>query len=250
MQECLHLTKCQQCRFLFCWLCKVHHHAYMRTHILHVLRSEWFLRINAFLPLSLIFCHPCTALLTLTWVEVGIEYSKERSVLIKHLVCLNIWMIYWYILILLECDAVQAVSQTEHAINNLRQFEVRTQHLGIDIILLKLQFVRVVREVPWLKFEVFSLHLASHLFDSLNLFHCSRLISLDKIVQQFIHIANVTCHTVLQHIVSIGLMPQQLCYLTTQVYQAFTYFKVILLVIVYTLCVLGHIQLLAQLALS
>ena len=98
----------------------------MWTHILHVLRSERFLRINALLPLSLILCHPCTSLLSLTWMEVGIEYSKERSVLVKYLVCLNIWMIYWYILILLECDAIQTVSQSEHAINNLRQFEIRT----------------------------------------------------------------------------------------------------------------------------
>ena len=96
VQEGLHLAKCQQSRFLGCWLRQVHHHAYVRTHV-HAL---------AVYPLTLKFGHPCAALLALAWVEVGIEHGKVRAVLIEHLVSLDVGVVHLYVLCLLERYAV------------------------------------------------------------------------------------------------------------------------------------------------
>ena len=58
-------------------------------------------------------------------MEVCIEYCKIRAVFVEYLVGFHIWSIYGNILILLECDAIQAVCQSEDAIDNLIQLEVR-----------------------------------------------------------------------------------------------------------------------------
>ena len=70
-------------------------------------------------PLSLIFCHPCTALFALARMEVGVEHGKIRAVLVEHLVGFHVGMVNLYVLVLLECYAVESVGKSEHALNDL-----------------------------------------------------------------------------------------------------------------------------------
>ena len=96
VEESLHLAQCQQRRLLGSRFREVHHHANVWSHVLPLL-------VN---PLSLIFRHPCSALLSLARMEVGIEHGEIRTVLVEHLVCLHVGMIDGDVLVLLECYAV------------------------------------------------------------------------------------------------------------------------------------------------
>ena len=57
-------------------------------------------------------------------------------------------MIDGNVLVFLERDTIQLISQSEHTAYHFRQFEVWTQHLGIDVVLLHLQLVRIEARVP------------------------------------------------------------------------------------------------------
>ena len=98
--------------------------------------------------LSLIFCHPCTALLALAGVEVGIEDSQEAAVLVEHLVGLDVRVVDGDVLVLLESDAVQSVSQSEDTFDDIGQLKVWAQHLCVQVVLLHLQLVAVEAAVP------------------------------------------------------------------------------------------------------
>ena len=65
-----------------------------------------------------------------------------------------------------------------------------------------------------------------------------------------IHTTHVAGHTAFQHIVGIGLVPQQLSQFSTQVDESLTDLDIILGVIVDTLRILRHIELTAQFALG
>ena len=222
----------------------------MRTDILHIVGAEGFLCVDTLLPLSLILCHPGTALLSLTRMEVGIEDSEIRAVFVEHLIGLHIRMVYWYILVLLEGDAIKTVGQSEHSVDNLREFEIGPEHLSIEIIFLKLQLMRIKPEVPWLHLKVLTLRLPGKFLYCFHLLDGCRFIGSNKVIEQFIYTPHVTCHTMLKHIVCVSLMPQQLCQFTTQVDKTFAYLKVILRIIVDTLRILRHIHLLTQLSLG
>ena len=116
MKERLNLAKCQQGRSLSGRLCQVHHHRDVGTYVFSFPVDT----------LSLIRCHPRTALLAFARMEVGIEYGEIRAILVEHLIGLDIRMIDRDVLILLKGDAVEAVGQSEDAVNDLRQFEVGT----------------------------------------------------------------------------------------------------------------------------
>ena len=116
MQESLHFSECQQGRFLICWFGEIHHYRDMWTDILSFLGN----------PLSLIFCHPRTALFSLTGMEVSIEHSKIRAVLVEDLIGFHVGVIYRNVFILLESNAIEFISQPEDTLDNLRQFEIRT----------------------------------------------------------------------------------------------------------------------------
>ena len=89
-----------------------------------------------------------------------------------------------------------------------------------------------------------------HVLQFLAFFLGCGLVGINEVVEQFIHASHIACHTVLQHIVCIGLEAQQLGNLTTQVDDALTYLEIIAIVVVNALSILGHIHLLAQLALG
>ena len=139
MEEGLHLAQCQQSGFLGGWLCEIHHHTDMGTHILTFLIDI----------LALVLCHPSPTLLAFARMEVCIEHSQIAAIFIKNLVGFHVRMIDGDSLIFLEGDAVKAVSQTEDAVNHLVQLEVRTQHLGIEVVFLQLQLMGIERGIPW-----------------------------------------------------------------------------------------------------
>ena len=112
MQERFHLAQCKQRRFLCGWFGEVHHHADVRSYIFATL-------VDA---LSLVLRHPRSALFALAWVEVSIEYCEILAILVKNLVGLDIRMIYGYILVFLEGDAVETCSQTEDSLDYVLQF--------------------------------------------------------------------------------------------------------------------------------
>ena len=144
MEEGLHLSQCQQGRFLVSRFREIHHHTDVRPYILHIIRSEGLLHVLTLHPLALVFRHPGTSLLTLAGMEVGIKDGEIRTVLVEHLVGFHVRMIDRDILVFLECDAVETIGKTKHATNDLRQLEIRAQHLCIDVISLQLQLMGVV----------------------------------------------------------------------------------------------------------
>ena len=159
-------------------------------------------------------------------------------------------MIYRNVLVLLERDAIQPVGQSEHAFYHVAEFKVGAQHLRIEVVLGQLKFVGVETEVPRLHGEVLALGLACRFADFLHLFQCRRLVCVNETVEQAIHIAAVSGHAALEHVVGIGLAAQQLRNLPAQVDESFADFNVVFRVVVRTLSVLGHIHPAAQLPLG
>ena len=192
--------------------------------------------------LSLILGHPCPTLLAFTRMEVGIEHGEIGAVSIEHLVGLHVGMIHGDVLILLERDAIQAVGQSEDAVDHLVQLEVRAQHLGIDVIFLQLQLMAIESHVPRLDI-LFS---ACHSLQLQLLFLCCRTVGIDEVVEQSVDALHIARHTILQHIVGIGLEAQQLCYLPAQVHQSLANLQVVVLVLMNTLRIIRHIHLAAQ----
>ena len=236
VEEGLHLAQCQQGRFLLRGFCEIHDHADMRTYILA-------LTVN---PLPLVFCHPGTTLFTLSGMEIGIEDSQERAVLVEHLVSFHVGMIDWDVLVFLKGNAIQAIGQAKDTINHLRQLEIGTQHLCIEIVFLKLELMRIEAKVPRLKFEVLALCFLSHLLNGCHLLLGRRLISGNQVVEKFIDISHITGHTMFQHIVGIGLVSQQLSQFPSEIDQTFTDLKIVFAIVVDTLRILGHVHLTAQ----
>ena len=159
-------------------------------------------------------------------------------------------MVHLNVRALLERDAVETRSQAEHAVDNLRQFEVGAQHLGVEIVLAHLQLVRVETEVPWFHHEVVALGLLRLAFQRLHLLNSCRLVSVDEVVEQLVHVLGVRRHAMHEHVVGVCLVAQQLRYLAAQVYEALAYLEVVLCVVVCALGVARHVELAAQLALS
>ena len=172
MQERLHLTQRKQCRFILCGLRQVHYYADMWPYVFTFLIYKLFL----------IRRHPCASLLSFARMEISIEHSKERTITVKHLIGFYIRVIYWNFLILLECDTVEFISQSKHATDNLRQFKIWTQHLGVNVIFFKLQLMRIVGGVPRFEFEVRPLHTLSLIFQLFTLFNSRWLIGINKLM--------------------------------------------------------------------
>ena len=134
MQESLHLAEGEQCRLLGRGLGEIRHHAHVRPYVLALMVDGLLLE----------FRHPGTVVLTLAWVEVGVEDGEIAAVLVKDLIGLDVGMIDGDVLVFLECDAIEAMCQTEDAVDDLVELEVRTQHLRVDIVVLNLQLMGIV----------------------------------------------------------------------------------------------------------
>ena len=148
------------------------------------------------------------------------------------------------VLILLKRDAVETISQSEDATDDILQFEVRAQHLCIEIVFLHLQLVRIEARVP-----------RTHLVDALvsqftnfvTLLNGSRFVGIDEVVQQAIDTTCISGHAMLQHIVGISLVTKQLGNLTTQIDNTFADVEIVLRVLMRANGVASHVELLAEL---
>ena len=210
VKECLHFAQREQGWVLSGRLRKIHHHADVRSHIL--LGAYLAIVELAFLfnPLPLELSHPGSTLLALTWIEVGIEHSQIRAVAVEHLVGLHVGMIDGNVAILLECDAIQTIGQSEHAVDDLVELEVRTQHLGIEIIAFHLQLVGIESEVPRLHLLVVPEILGEEFLHLLHLLDGGGFVSVDEFMQQLVDVGRATCHAMHHHIVGEGVVAKQL----------------------------------------
>ena len=109
--------------------------------------------------------------------------------------------------------------------------------------------MRIVAEVPRLKFEAVALGILRLAFYCLNLLNGGRFVGVNQVVEQLVDIAHVRRHAMNEHIVGKSLIAQKLGYLSSQIDEALAYFEIVLAVVVSSLGVAGHIQLLAQFAL-
>ena len=200
VEEGLYLAQCQEGWLLLGRFGEVHHYTHMRAHIVALVVD----------PLSLELCHPSSSLLTLAREKVGVEDGEITAILVEHLVCLHVWVIDWDVLVLLEGDAVELVGKSEHAIDHLVQLEVRAEHLGIEVELLHLQLMGVVTEVPWLDVEVVALQFLGKCLYLSHLLHGGRLVGGDEVVQELIYVVDIRSHTMLQHVVGVGIETEQL----------------------------------------
>ena len=189
VEEGLYLAQGQEGWLLLGRFGEVHHYAHMRAHIVALVVD----------PLPLELCHPSSSLLTLAREEVGVEDGEITAILVEHLVCLHVWVIDWNVLVLLEGDAVELVGKSEHAIDH-----------GIEVELLHLQLMGVVTEVPWLDVEVVALQFLGKCLYLSHLLHGGRLVGGDEVVQELIYVVDIRSHTMLQHVVGVGIETEQL----------------------------------------
>ena len=173
-------------------------------------------------PLPLELRHPCPTLLSFARMEVGIEHSQVGAVAIEHLVGLDVGMIDGYVLILDESDAIEPVSQSEDTFDDTRQFEVGSEHLCIEGILLEFQLVGVVSLVP--RFQGFLVGgemmfllsflclpsrevLLEDILQRRTLFLGRRFVGKDERIEQSVDAAHLRCHAVFHHIVGESAEP-------------------------------------------
>ena len=150
-------------------------------------------------------------------------------------------MIYGNVFVLLEGNAIETIGKAEHAINHTRQFEIGPKHLRVDVVFLQLEFVRIESLVPLAHLEVFTFHLFRHFFQLIVLFDGSWLVCINEVVEQFVDILHLRCHSMLQHIVGVSAESQQLSNFATQVHQPLADVEIILAVLVSTYGVPCHI---------
>ena len=239
MKESLYLTETQQCRLVGGRLGEVHDQRRVRTDISAVLLY----------PLSLVFRHPRAVLLALTRIEVDVQQCEIFPVVVVDLEGLHVGIIYRYILVFLECYAVEPCCQTEDTLYDVVDLEIRAQHLRVEVVLLQLQLMRIERAIPRHHLEVAAFHFLCQCLHGLLLLQCRWLVSVDKVVEELVDIADVRGHTVLHDEVGVGFVSQQLCHLPSQVYQPLADLQVVVLIVVRTLCGPCHKHLLPQVAL-
>jgi hypothetical protein len=217
MEEGLHLAQSEEGRFVGCGFGEVHDHTHVRTDILA-------LRIDA---LSFVFGHPRSALLALARVEIGIEHGEIGTIPVEHFVGLDIGVVNGYILILAEGDAIETSGESEDALDDVGEFEIRSQHLGVDIILLELELMGIERCIPRHKAEIVALHLLSLGTEFVALLDGRRFIGVDELIEQVIDILGGAGHAFLEYVVGIGLIAKELSHLATQIDESLAYLEIV-----------------------
>ena len=140
------------------------------------------------------------------------------------------------------------MGQAKDTVDDLVELEVRAQHLRVDIIVLHLQLMGIIGEVPRLKLEVIAFELACFFTNSLHLLFSGRLVGINEVVEKLIDILHAARHAVFHHIVGKGVVAQELCLLTPVVDESAADVAVVVLVAMGAERVAGHIQLSSQLA--
>ena len=200
MQERAHLIICKQCRFVCSRTGKVHYIHDMRTMIflaLHILRLE--------------IIHPRTATLTIPRMEVSVVHSKEFAFLIEDLISGYFGVIDLDFLVLLELKTIEFLSQTEDTFLHVLQLEKRTQIIIGDGILLHLEFLGVIAEIPRLEMCRIESMRMSVVLQFLHFLACSRHICVTELIQQFIDVLRRLCHGLIERFLCICLLAEEVC---------------------------------------
>jgi hypothetical protein len=66
----------------------------------------------------------------------------------------------------LKESPLQFAGQSEHAVNDLVQLGIRSQHLSVEIIFFHLQLCALEREIHGVQLEILTFHLARFLFQA------------------------------------------------------------------------------------
>ena len=175
-------------------------------HYIHNMRTAVFF---ALFPLRFVVVHPCTATFAVPRMEVSVIHGKELALLVVHLICAHLGIVGLDVLVLLERNAVQAVSQAEYALLYGFQLEVWTQVVVGNGVFLVLEFLAVVTPVPALQLGVETDRL-SIVLQFLHFLQRYGHIVVAKLVQQFIDVLFVLSHRLMQRLVCIAVLAEQL----------------------------------------
>ena len=192
--------------------------------------------------------HPCPTLFAVARMEIRIKHGEMAAVGIFHLVCLHIGVVNGDIRIFLKGDAVEARGQSEHALYHVAQLEVRAQLLGIEIVLLAAQEVRVIGKIPRLKVKIVPFYRLGLCFHACHVLAGGGKIGLGEILQKLPYVLGRFRHAMFQDVSGIIGITQQLRLLAAQVRDAANDGEVIVLVAVGAKRVVEAIQFLAALA--
>ena len=109
--------------------------------------------------------------------------------------------------------------------------------------------MRVEPLVPWFHLEVLPFALLGYLLDFRIFLLGRRLIGINQVVKQSVHILHLTGHAMFQHIVGIGAEAQLLRHFAPQIDDTLTDLEIVLGIVVNTYRVPGHVHLLAEITL-
>ena len=228
MEERAYLVVGKECGLVSSRTGEIHH--------IHDMRSVIFLAID---ELRLEVVHPCTATLAVPRMEICIIYGQELTFLVKHLVCRHFGVIDLDVLVLLECYAIQPLGQTEHALLNCLKLKVRTNDIVADGVLVVLEFLGVVTEIPRLKSRIEAL-LIGKLLQLLHLLACGGHVIVAQLIKQTIHILLVLSHILVQRLVGKAVLFEQLCQRQTRIGDIDDILRIVELA-TYTTRVIGHV---------
>ena len=133
-----------------------------------------------------------------------------------------------------ECNAIKFGSQTKNATDYARQFKVRTEHIGIIVEELFLQFLTVICKIPGLQFKVIAFNLACLGCNGFHFVLGLWQIIINQFIEQMINCCRGLCHAAFQGIVSISVVTQKLRQFATKVYQSAYNIEVIVCIAVRT----------------
>ena len=181
-------------------------------------------------------------------MEVGVEDAQCGAVVVAHFPCLDVGMVDGDVLAQVEGDAVEARGQAEDALLDAGELEVGAQHLAVDVVALHLQLLAVVGEVPGAEFVVGAFGLAGQGGDFLQFATGGGEVGLQEVVEEVLDVGRVLCHAALEDEVGKGLVAEDVGQLTAQVDDARDEGQVVVVAFVGAEGHVGHVHLLAQLA--
>ena len=193
----LHLVETQQRRFVSNGFGEVAHHLNQRSNL-----------FASYIALLAECGLPGTAALAGSRVHVQIEHTHE-TVAVHHLVNLHIGVVDFDVVGLAERDSIQAAVQVEDALPHFLHLQVGTQQLRVEVILLLLQFLAVVAEVPALQRKRGAELLCEVRYLG-KVFFCERHGLTVEVGKEFGQLFGGVAHAVAQHILAVILIAQHL----------------------------------------
>ena len=126
-----------------------------------------------------------------------------------HLVNLHVGVVDFDVVGLAEGDSIQAAVQVEDALPHFLHLQVGTQQFRVEVILLLLQFLAVVAEVPALQWKR-GTELLCEVRYLVKVFFCERHGLTVEVGKEFGQFLGGVAHAVAQHILAVILIAQHL----------------------------------------